>query len=94
MSVRHNDYYPPPSTLPAPFSHDFVWWQHPTKAICPILLEDYRKITVERKGSNRNAISEITIRKSCWSVFVLSVLVVMVVVVVVSVASVALGILQ
>jgi integrator complex subunit 11 len=23
---------------------------HPTKAICPILLEDYRKITVERKG--------------------------------------------
>ena len=24
--------------------------QYPTKAICPILLEDYRKITVERKG--------------------------------------------
>lgn len=24
--------------------------QHPTKAICPILLEDYRKIAVERKG--------------------------------------------
>lgn len=23
---------------------------HPTKAICPILLEDYRKITVEKKG--------------------------------------------
>eukprot|EP01125_Pyxidicula_operculata_P019228 TRINITY_DN6953_c0_g1_i2.p1 TRINITY_DN6953_c0_g1~~TRINITY_DN6953_c0_g1_i2.p1 ORF type:complete len:931 (-),score=242.79 TRINITY_DN6953_c0_g1_i2:19-2499(-) len=23
---------------------------HPTKAICPVLLEDYRKITVERKG--------------------------------------------
>ena len=22
----------------------------PTKAICPILLEDYRKISVERKG--------------------------------------------
>ena len=24
--------------------------QYPTKAICPILLEDYRKITVERRG--------------------------------------------
>jgi hypothetical protein len=25
-------------------------FQYPTKAICPILLEDFRKITVERKG--------------------------------------------
>lgn len=24
--------------------------KHPTKAICPILLEDYRKIMVDRKG--------------------------------------------
>ena len=24
--------------------------QHPTKAICPILLEDFRKITVDKKG--------------------------------------------
>jgi predicted metal-dependent RNase len=31
----------------APISHGL---QYPTKAICPILLEDYRKITVERKG--------------------------------------------
>lgn len=23
---------------------------HPTKALCPLLLEDYRRITVERKG--------------------------------------------
>ncbi|RKP06257.1 beta-lactamase-like protein [Thamnocephalis sphaerospora] len=27
-----------------------VYMTHPTKAICPILLEDYRKIMVERKG--------------------------------------------
>eukprot|EP00118_Oscarella_pearsei_P007860 m.39466 g.39466 ORF g.39466 m.39466 type:complete len:611 (+) comp32744_c0_seq1:31-1863(+) len=27
-----------------------VYMTHPTKAICPILLEDYRKITVERRG--------------------------------------------
>lgn len=26
--------------------------QHPTKAICPILLEDFRKIMVERKGES------------------------------------------
>jgi integrator complex subunit 11 len=24
--------------------------QHPTKAVCPILLEDFRKIAVDRKG--------------------------------------------
>lgn len=27
-----------------------VYMTYPTKAICPILLEDYRKISVERKG--------------------------------------------
>lgn len=27
-----------------------IYMSYPTKAICPILLEDYRKITVERKG--------------------------------------------
>lgn len=27
-----------------------VFMTHPTKALCPILLEDYRRITVERKG--------------------------------------------
>lgn len=27
-----------------------IYMTHPTRAICPILLEDYRKITVERKG--------------------------------------------
>ncbi|KAG9289821.1 hypothetical protein G9A89_015401 [Geosiphon pyriformis] len=27
-----------------------IFMTHPTKAICPILLEDYRRITVERKG--------------------------------------------
>jgi hypothetical protein len=26
--------------------------QHPTKAICPILLEDFRKIVVERRGES------------------------------------------
>src|SRR4051812_44749771 len=28
-----------------------IYMTHPTKAICPILLEDYRKITVDRKGT-------------------------------------------
>ncbi|KAG0348376.1 Integrator complex subunit 11 [Podila humilis] len=27
-----------------------IYMTHPTKAICPLLLEDYRKITVEHKG--------------------------------------------
>ena len=27
-----------------------IYMTQPTKAICPILLEDYRKITVDRKG--------------------------------------------
>ena len=40
------------SPLPSPTSspHPFSLFQHPTKAICPILLEDYRKIMVDRKG--------------------------------------------
>eukprot|EP01113_Clastostelium_recurvatum_P006652 TRINITY_DN13026_c0_g1_i7.p1 TRINITY_DN13026_c0_g1~~TRINITY_DN13026_c0_g1_i7.p1 ORF type:complete len:672 (+),score=126.31 TRINITY_DN13026_c0_g1_i7:248-2017(+) len=29
-----------------------VYMTHPTKAICPILLEDFRKIAVERKGES------------------------------------------
>jgi integrator complex subunit 11 len=29
-----------------------IYMTHPTKAICPILLEDYRKIAVERKGDS------------------------------------------
>ncbi|RUS69585.1 hypothetical protein EGW08_022655 [Elysia chlorotica] len=35
-----------------------VYMTHPTKAICPILLEDYRKITVERKGETNFFTSE------------------------------------
>jgi integrator complex subunit 11 len=31
-----------------------IYMTHPTKAICPILLEDYRKITVERKGEKES----------------------------------------
>ncbi|XP_074832076.1 integrator complex subunit 11 [Carettochelys insculpta] len=27
-----------------------IYMTHPTKAICPILLEDYRKVTVDKKG--------------------------------------------
>lgn len=27
-----------------------IYMTHPTKAICPILLEDFRKITVDKKG--------------------------------------------
>ncbi|XP_078616191.1 integrator complex subunit 11-like [Branchiostoma floridae x Branchiostoma japonicum] len=30
-----------------------IYMTHPTKAICPILLEDYRKITVDRKGESQ-----------------------------------------
>jgi integrator complex subunit 11 len=30
-----------------------IYMTHPTKAICPILLEDYRKITVERRGGDK-----------------------------------------
>ena len=29
-----------------------IYMTHPTKAICPILLEDFRKIQVERKGDS------------------------------------------
>lgn len=27
-----------------------IYMTHPTQAICPILLEDYRKIAVDKKG--------------------------------------------
>lgn len=40
-----------------------IYMTHPTKAICPILLEDYRKITVERKGEQNFFTSEMI--KSC-----------------------------
>lgn len=40
-----------------------IYMTHPTKAICPILLEDYRKITVERKGETNFFTSEMI--KSC-----------------------------
>jgi integrator complex subunit 11 len=31
---------------------NLLYSQYPTKAICPILLEDFRKISVERKGES------------------------------------------
>ncbi|KAK3599140.1 hypothetical protein CHS0354_016403 [Potamilus streckersoni] len=40
-----------------------IYMTHPTKAICPILLEDYRKITVERKGEQNFFTSEMI--KTC-----------------------------
>ncbi|KAI0241299.1 Integrator complex subunit 11 [Lamellibrachia satsuma] len=40
-----------------------IYMTHPTKAICPILLEDYRKITVERKGETNFFTSDMI--KSC-----------------------------
>ncbi|XP_069140897.1 integrator complex subunit 11-like [Argopecten irradians] len=40
-----------------------IYMTHPTKAICPILLEDYRKITVERKGETNFFTSEMI--KTC-----------------------------
>jgi integrator complex subunit 11 len=40
-----------------------IYMTHPTKAICPILLEDYRKITVDKKGE-RNFFTSQDI-KSC-----------------------------
>lgn len=40
-----------------------IYMTHPTKAICPILLEDYRKITVERKGEENFFTSEMI--KNC-----------------------------
>ncbi|KAG0302405.1 hypothetical protein BGZ97_002364 [Linnemannia gamsii] len=40
-----------------------IYMTHPTKAICPILLEDYRKITVDKKGE-RNFFSSQDI-KNC-----------------------------
>jgi hypothetical protein len=44
--------------------------QHPTKAICPILLEDYRKITVERKGETNFFTSQMI--KDCMKKGILS----------------------
>ncbi|XP_064642265.1 integrator complex subunit 11-like [Lineus longissimus] len=40
-----------------------IYMTHPTKAICPILLEDYRKITVDKKGETNFFTSEMI--KSC-----------------------------
>ncbi|XP_070207597.1 integrator complex subunit 11-like [Littorina saxatilis] len=40
-----------------------LYMTHPTKAICPILLEDFRKIAVERKGETNFFTSEMI--KSC-----------------------------
>nr|KAG5710070.1 hypothetical protein BaRGS_030146 [Batillaria attramentaria] len=40
-----------------------LYMTHPTKAICPILLEDFRKITVERKGETNFFTSEMI--KAC-----------------------------
>ncbi|CAH1774605.1 unnamed protein product [Owenia fusiformis] len=40
-----------------------IYMTHPTKAICPILLEDYRKITVDRKGETNFFTSEMI--KNC-----------------------------
>lgn len=40
-----------------------IFMTHPTKAICPILLEDYRKITVERRGETNFFTSDMI--KSC-----------------------------
>ncbi len=45
---------------------------HPTKALCPILLEDYRKITVDRKGESNFFTSE-HIKKSMQKVTALNV---------------------
>lgn len=40
-----------------------IYMTHPTKAICPILLEDFRKIAVERKGETNFFTSEMI--KAC-----------------------------
>ncbi|XP_071116237.1 integrator complex subunit 11-like [Haliotis cracherodii] len=40
-----------------------IYMTHPTKAICPILLEDFRKIAVERKGEQNFFTSDMI--KSC-----------------------------
>lgn len=39
-----------------------IYMTHPTKAICPILLDDYRKITVERRGEQNFFTSEMIYR--------------------------------
>ncbi|KAL4221575.1 Integrator complex subunit 11 [Mactra antiquata] len=40
-----------------------IYMTHPTKAICPILLEDFRKITVDKKGETNFFTSEMI--KTC-----------------------------
>ncbi|CAO3607212.1 unnamed protein product [Cunninghamella blakesleeana] len=40
-----------------------IYMTHPTKAICPLLLEDYRKISVDRKGETNFFTSEMI--KNC-----------------------------
>ena len=40
-----------------------IYMTHPTKAICPILLEDFRKVAVERKGEQNFFTAEMI--KSC-----------------------------
>ena len=40
-----------------------IFMTYPTKAICPILLEDYRKIAVEKKGETNFFTSEML--KNC-----------------------------
>ncbi|CAD5123149.1 unnamed protein product [Dimorphilus gyrociliatus] len=42
-----------------------IYMTHPTKAVCPILLEDYRKLTVEKKGEQNFFTSEMI--KKCMS---------------------------
>ncbi|CAH8532611.1 unnamed protein product [Schistosoma guineensis] len=39
-----------------------IYMTHPTKAICPILLEDYRKINVERRGDQNFFTSDMIYR--------------------------------
>ncbi|KAF7252233.1 hypothetical protein EG68_10034 [Paragonimus skrjabini miyazakii] len=39
-----------------------IYMTHPTKAICPILLDDYRKITVERRGEQNFFTAEMIYR--------------------------------
>ncbi|CAH8848601.1 unnamed protein product [Trichobilharzia szidati] len=39
-----------------------IYMTHPTKAICPILLEDYRKINVERRGEQNFFTSDMIYR--------------------------------
>jgi len=47
-----------------------IYMTHPTKAIAPILLEDFRKITVSREGDDNFFTSEMikTCMKKCIAV--------------------------